>query len=123
MLGHIITKEVIIIDPSIVEVIEKIDLPWSKREVQSFIGKVNFLRRFILNCVEIMKSITDMLRKDNEIRWTKEAIKSFADIKKALTQAPVLISPNFTKDFHIFSFSLEHTIAGVLLQKNDQGQE
>ena len=104
LLGHIIYKDGKRIDPSRVETIEKIDLPRSKKEVQSFIRKVNFLRRFILNCAEIMKSITDMLRKDNEIRWTKEARQSVVDIKKALTQAPVLISPDFTKEFHIFVF-------------------
>ena len=85
LLGHIISKDGIIIDPSRVEAIEKIDLPRSKKEVQSFIDKVNFLRRFILNCVEIMKTITNMLKKHNEIIWTKESRQSFADIKKALT--------------------------------------
>jgi hypothetical protein len=35
----------------------------------------------------------------------------------------VLISPDYSKDFQIFSFSSEYTIAGVLLQKNDEGQE
>ena len=99
LLGHIISKDGIRIDPSRVEAIEKIDIPRSRKEVQSFIGKVNFLRRFIPNCAEIMKSIAYMLKKDNEIRWTKEAIKSFADIKRALTEAPILISPDFNKDF------------------------
>jgi hypothetical protein len=32
----------------------------------------------------------------------------------------MLASPNFAKYFILFSFSLEHTIAGVLLQKDDQ---
>jgi hypothetical protein len=41
----------------------------------------------------------------------------------ALTQAPVLISPDFTKDFYLFSFASEHTIAAVLLQKNNEGYE
>ena len=73
------------IDPSRVEAIENIYIPRIKKEVESFIGKVNFLRMFITNCAEIMKSITDMLRKDNEIRWTMEARKSFTDIKRELT--------------------------------------
>ena len=115
LLGHIISKDGIRIDPSRVEAIEKIDIPRSRKEVQSFIGKVNFLRRFIPNCAEIMKSITGMLKKDNEIRWTKGARKSFTDIQRALTQAPILISPDFTKDFQIYSFASEHTIAGILL--------
>ena len=85
LLGHIISKEGIKIDDSRVEAIEKIDIPRRRKEVQSFIGKVKFLRRFIPNCAESMKSITDMLKKDNEIRWTKEARKYFANIKSELT--------------------------------------
>ena len=41
----------------------------------------------------------------------------------ACAQAPVLISPDYSKDFYIFSFASEDTLVGVLLQKNDQGQE
>ena len=64
-----------------------------------------------------------MLRKDNGIKWTIEAKQSFVDIKKALTGALVLVSPNFTKEFMIFLFASEHTIAGVLLQKNEKNEE
>ena len=52
-----------------------------------------------------MKSIIDMLRKDNEIRWTKEDRKYFSKIKRELTQAHVLISLDFTKDLQIYSFA------------------
>ena len=44
-------------------------------------------------------------------------------MKRALTQAPVIISPDYTKDFYLFSFSSEHTIAAVLLKKNSEGYE
>lgn len=40
-----------------------------------------------------------MMRKGNEIKWTPEPRKSFSEIKTALTQAPVLISSDFEKDF------------------------
>ena len=56
-----------------------------------------------------------MLRKDNEIRWTKEASQSFLNIKSALIQALVLISLEFTKDFHIYSFASEHSVVGTIL--------
>ena len=47
----------------------------------------------------------------------------FSDIKKAITEAPVLNSPHCWRDFKIFSFASEHTVARVLLQKNEQGFE
>ena len=123
LLGHIICKDGIKIDPIRVDAIRQIALPRNKKEVQSFIGKVNFLRRFIINCAEKMRTLTEMLRKGSEIRWSPEARKSFEDIKNALTKAPVLISPNFGKQFLIYSFATEHTLAGVLLQKNEEGHE
>ena len=70
-----------------------------------------------------MRNITEMLRKGSEIKWSLEAKKSFEEIKDALTKALVLISPNFEKDFQIYSFASEHTIVGVLLQKNEEGHE
>ena len=99
LLGHIISKDGIKIDPQRVDAIQNLAIPRTKKEVQSFIGKVNFLRRFISNFVEIMKHITNMLRKENEIKWTSEARKSFFDIKKAMTEAHILISLDCTRYF------------------------
>ena len=48
---------------------------------------------------------------------------SFTHIKKFISEAPVLASPDYLKDFLIFSFASEHTIAAVLLQKNEEGFE
>jgi hypothetical protein len=111
------------IDPDRVEAIQALSLPRSKKEVQAFLGRINFLRRFVSNFAELVKHITDMLRKGNEVKWTAEPRKSFDQIKKALTEAPVLISPDYSKDFLIFYFASCDTVAAVLLQKNDQGQE
>jgi hypothetical protein len=63
--SHIISKEGIKVDPNRVEGILKIGIPISKKEVQYFLGKVNFLRRFVPNFAEIIKHITNMLRKGN----------------------------------------------------------
>ena len=122
-MGHIISKEGIRIDPERVSAILKVEEPRSKKEVQSFIGQVNFLRRFIPSFVEILMNITNMLRKYHEIKWTVEAMKYFKDIKKSISEAPVLVSIDFNKDFLVFSYASEHTMVVVLLQKNDQGEE
>jgi hypothetical protein len=79
------------------------------------------LRRFIPNFVEIVKLITDMLKKNKEVKWTAESKASFAHIKKAISEAPILASPDYLKDFLIFSFSSKHTLAAVLLWENEEG--
>jgi hypothetical protein len=81
------------------------------------------LRRFIINFAEIVKLIIDMLKKNIEVKWTAESKASFAHIKKIISEAPILESPDYLKDFLIFSFTSEHTLATILLQKNDKGFE
>jgi hypothetical protein len=73
--------------------------------------------------LEIVKPLNRLLKKDAHFEWDNEGKLSFQRIKEAITVAPVLVSPNFAKDFIIFSFASKDTIAGVLLQKNDQGDE
>jgi hypothetical protein len=123
LLGHIVSVEEVIIDSSRVKAIQTLSLPRSKKEVQSFSGKINFLRRFVSNFVELVKYITTMLRKGNEVKWTAKYRNSFDQIKKALTETPVLISPDYSKDFLIFSFASFDTVATILLQKNAEGPE
>jgi hypothetical protein len=64
-----------------------------------------------------------MLRKDSGVKWTEAAKHSFIAIKEAITTDPVLINPDFSKVFYIFSFSSSDTIAAILLQKNADDQE
>jgi hypothetical protein len=113
--GHIVSADGVKIDPSRVECIHKLTLPRSKKEIQSFLGKFIFLRRFIYNFVELVKFIIAMLRKDSEVKWTIDAKIYFELIKKYFVDAPVLISPNFSKDFLIFSFSSVDTLVVVFL--------
>jgi hypothetical protein len=81
------------------------------------------LRRFIPNFAEIVKLITNMLRKNSEVKSTAEAKASFSHINKVISEAPVLESPDYRKYFLIFSFASKHTLVVVLLQKNEEGFE
>jgi hypothetical protein len=60
-----------------------------------------------------------MLKKDQEFKWSEESKRAFQEIKEAIVAALVLVSPNYSKEFQMFSFALEDTIT-VLLQKNEQ---
>jgi hypothetical protein len=123
LLGHNISKDGITIDPAKVEAIKKIPLPKDKKALQSFFGQINFIARFIPNFAEIVKPLNKLLKKDACFEWESEGRMSFEHIKEAITVAPVLMNPNFSRDFIIFYFASKDTIAGILLQKNDQGDE
>lgn len=104
-MGHNITSKGICIDLDRVDAIQKINIPRNKKEIQSFLGKVNFLKRFIPNYAKLAKEITCMLKKDTEIKWGEHARNSFTTIKLDLKEVPILVSPNFSKEFLTFSFT------------------
>ena len=81
LLGHIVSVEGVKIDPVRVEAIHKLSIPRSKKDIQSFLGKINFVRRFIPIFSKLVKHITSMLRKESEIKWTENAGNSFETIK------------------------------------------
>eukprot|EP00253_Pinus_taeda_P005013 PITA_05013 len=123
LLGHIISKDGIRIDPERIQAILQIPYPRNIKELQAFLGRINFLRRFIPNLAELIRLLSNMLKKDAKVGWSLETKQAFESIKAALTQTPVLTSPQFDKNFMIFSFASDHTIAAVLLQKYDEGNE
>ena len=75
------------------------------------------------NLAEHLRDITNMLKKDSVVKWTEEAVKSFNLVKLVLSSAPVLISPDYTQDFILFSFASEHTMAVELMQKRDEHEK
>jgi hypothetical protein len=62
LLGHIISKDGISIDPSRIEAIKKIPLPKDKKALQSFFGQINFIRRFILNFVRNREATQSLVK-------------------------------------------------------------
>eukprot|EP00253_Pinus_taeda_P028561 PITA_28561 len=117
LLGHIVSAAGVRINLERVKAIQTLSVLRSKKDIQSFLGKINFVRRFIPNFAELVKHITSMLKKGSEIKWTEAARKSFDSIRKAIMEAPTLISPDYSKEFHIFSFASEDTLAAGLLAK------
>lgn len=123
LLGHISSKDGIRIDPAGIEALLQIPQPRNIKKLQAFRGKINLLRRFISNLAELIRLLNNMLKNDSKVTWTVETKQTFEEIKMALTKIPILSSSKFDRDFIFFSFASEHTIATILLQKDNQGCE
>jgi hypothetical protein len=91
--------------------------------MQSFFGKINFVRKFNPDFAETIKPLQKMIRKDVEFKWDDEQNKAFSDIKTAISQAPMLRSPDFNKYFFLYTFSSDQSLAAVLTQKDDNNNE
>jgi hypothetical protein len=73
ILSHIVSKQGVNIDPEMVEAIKQNAHPRKKKDVQSFLGKIDFLRRFVPNLSQMVSHITNMLKKEHEVKWIVEA--------------------------------------------------
>ena len=69
-LSFIIHENGIEIDPKRIEAIKKVEAPTCKKDLQEFLGKVNFLRRFISNLSVKIDAFTPILRLKNEAEFT-----------------------------------------------------
>lgn len=104
LLGHIVEKQGVKIDPKRVEDVNKISLPGIKKEVHVCFSKINFLRRFIPNYSQTVKEITEMFKKENEVKWNLEPRESFCRIKRPFAEVPLLVIPDYLKSFFSFFF-------------------
>jgi hypothetical protein len=89
-LGFVIHEHGIEIDPDWIKSIRNVGPPTCKVEVQKFLSKVNYLRRFISNLAGKIDAFTPILRLNNdaEFAWGAERQEAFDLIKKYLSSAP-----------------------------------
>ena len=102
-LGHIVSGDGIRVDPSKISAIVDWKPPKNVTEVRSFLGLAGYYRRFVSGFSIIAAPMTRLLRKDVKFEWTEECQQSFEELKKLLTEAPVLVQPESGKEFVVYS--------------------
>nr|GEY20673.1 reverse transcriptase domain-containing protein [Tanacetum cinerariifolium] len=110
VLGQKISKSGIMVDRAKVYVIAKIPHPTSVKGVRSFLGHAGFYRRFIQDFSKIARPMTHLLEKETPFIFSKERIESFNTLKKKLTEAPILVSPNWDLPFEIMCDASDYAV-------------
>jgi hypothetical protein len=120
-LGMIVGRDGIKMDPEKVRAIIEWGTPNHLKEVQAFLGFVNFYRRFIKDFSKVAKPLIKLTRKDQPFVWSEECQIAFEQLKKRVTEAPVL--SYFSPELETFleSDSSDYVSAGVLSQKGGDG--
>ena len=115
-LGLIISQGCISMDPVKVEGVSKWPTPTVVKEVQSFLGFVNFYRRFIQDFANTARPLHDLTKKDTPWKWTLETQKAFDALKEKVTSSPVLIFPDDNKPYKLEADSSDFATGAVLSQ-------
>ncbi|GJY10457.1 reverse transcriptase domain-containing protein [Tanacetum coccineum] len=101
VLGHKISKSGIEVDRAKVDVIAKLPHPTTVKGIRSFLGHAGFYRRFIQDFSKIARPMTHLLEKETPFIFSKECIEAFETLKMKLTQAPILVAPDWDLPFKL----------------------
>lgn len=100
-LDHIVSGEVISVDPTKVSAVNDWPAPRTVSEVRSFLGLAGYSRRFINDFSKIAGMMTQLTRKDLKFVWSDECKQAFIELKDRLTSSPVLTLPDRTGGFEV----------------------
>ncbi|XP_026399605.1 uncharacterized protein LOC113295486 [Papaver somniferum] len=125
-LGHIISGEgvaarpvnicLVAVDPLKIDNMTRSPTPTTIKDLRGFLGLTGYYRKFIKNYGLIEKPLTNLLKKNN-FHWNISAQVAFEELKKAVTSAPVLVLPDFSKPFEISTDACDTGVEAVLMEE------
>src|SRR5258705_4690170 len=120
-LGLVISKDHVVMDPVKVQGVTDWPQPTKVKDVQSFIGFVNFYQRFIQNFSEIACPLHMLTWKLKDWSWGTAEQQAFNVLKNAVTSAPMLTFPSRSGLFHLECDASNFTMEAVLSQQQEDG--
>nr|GEZ96006.1 retrovirus-related Pol polyprotein from transposon 17.6 [Tanacetum cinerariifolium] len=105
------------VDRAKVDVIAKLPHPNTVKGVRSFLGHTGFYRRFIQDVSKIARPMIYLLKKETPFVFSKDCIDAFETLKKKLTEASILVVPDWNLPFELMCDASDFAIGAVLQQR------
>uniref|UniRef100_A0A383VMU0 Integrase catalytic domain-containing protein n=1 Tax=Tetradesmus obliquus TaxID=3088 RepID=A0A383VMU0_TETOB len=123
-LGHVVSGEGIKVDPKKVEAVREWPPPRNVTEVRSFLGMTGFYRRFIHHYAHKALPLTNLTSSGIKWRWRADVeAKAFEHLKDTLTSAPVLVTPDPTLPYEVYTDASKFALGALLLQNQGKGRQ
>jgi hypothetical protein len=121
VVGHLVGKGQIKVQPDKVRAVKEYPRPRSKKDVRSFLGLSGYYRKHI-NFSELALPLTDLTKEDKAtiVEWSESCEKSFNDLKSAISAEPVLKSADFDKHFYLQVDASDRGLGAVLRQLDNK---
>lgn len=117
-LGHILSSDGLKPDKEKINAILEMEEPKNKKELQTILGMVTYINKFLPNLTNVTDSMRQLLRKNSEFVWTENHRRDFLKLKEMLTNTPVLKFYNIEKPVMLSVDSSSYGLGAVLLQDN-----
>ncbi|XP_070007748.1 uncharacterized protein [Nicotiana sylvestris] len=123
LLGFIVSRRGIELDPSKIKAIQELPPPKNKTKVMSLLGRLNYISRFIAQLTTTYEPIFKLLKKDVVVKWTDECQETFDKIKEYLSNPPVLVPPEPGRPLILYLTVLDNSFGCVLGQHDITGKK
>lgn len=97
--------------------------PASKKEMQAFLGLVNWVRGYVPDLATLCVPLQDLIQKDKKFRWTPEAEEAWPKLKAAIERPRKLTRPHPDWRYILQTDASDVGMGAVLMQKNPEGGE
>ena len=120
-LGHLISKDGLLIYSEMIKGILVFSLPKTKKQLRGFLGLTGYCRNWVPNFSLIAQPLYTLLKSDQPdvIEWTPEGEKAVTTFKSVLAQAPALGHPNYSLPFFLFIHEDKGNPLGIVTQKHE----
>lgn len=115
-LGSVISADGISMDPSKVRAVTDWPIPDSLVTLQRFLGFANFYRCFIRNVSQVAAPLTALTLVKSCFKWSESAQRAFDHLKSLFTSAPILVTPDSSKQFIVEVDASEAGVGAILSQ-------
>ncbi|PKI78489.1 hypothetical protein CRG98_001129 [Punica granatum] len=119
LLGFVVSEKGIEVDLDKVQAIMELLAPLKVCEVRSFIGRLNYIVRFIANLTDKCQPLFRLLRKNATVEWDNECQKAFDTVKAYLIQPSVLGPPSPDHPLILYLIVRRKSLGCMLGQKDD----
>ena len=123
LLGHIVSRRGVEVDPKKIKAIAKMAPPTNLKQLRSLQGKIQAIRRFICQLTDKIAPMSHLLKKDVEFKWDDKYQESFDKIKEYLLHPPVLAPYRHGESLWIYVLATEHAFGVMLAKKKEDGKE
>ena len=123
LLGFVVSGKDIEVVPAKVKAIQEMPAPRTEKEVRGFLGRLNYIARFISHLTATCEPIFKLLKKDQVVRWNDECQDAFERIKEYIQEPPILMPPVEGRPLILYLTVLDNSMGCVLGKHDESGRK